>query len=103
VSREATENTLRAVRTVLGLALLAAAVASTSALATINARPRPVKDCGSIAALGKRVTVDIAEGRFPLTCSAARAVMSKYLAARLRFTQPGHVGSVFYRKLKFDC
>jgi hypothetical protein len=92
-----------AVRAVISLALLAAAVACTSAVAAVGIQPQPVKACGSIAVLGKRVTVDIAEGVFPLACSAARAVMGKYLAMRLRFTHPGHVGSVFYRKLKFDC
>jgi hypothetical protein len=90
-----------AVKAVISLALLAAAVACTSAVAARN-QPQPVKACGSIAALGKRVT-DIAEGRLPLACSAARAVMGAYLAMRLRFTHPGHVGSVFNRKLKFDC
>jgi hypothetical protein len=91
------------VRAVISLAFLAAAVACTSAVAAVRSQPQPVKACGSIAALGKRVTVDIAEGRLPLACSDARAVMGDYLAMRLRFTHPGHVGSILYRKLKFDC
>jgi hypothetical protein len=54
--------------------------------------------CGLIRFLGRPVDVDIVEGRFPLTCGAARAVMSRYLARRfVRY------GTVRHARLTFEC
>jgi hypothetical protein len=56
------------------------------------------RSCGFIQARGKRVAVDIAEGRLPLTCGAARAVMSRYLARSF----VGY-GTLRYGTRRFDC
>jgi hypothetical protein len=54
--------------------------------------------CGFIRLRGKQLAVDIAEGRLPLTCRAARAVISRYLARSfVRY------GKVRYGKRTFDC
>jgi hypothetical protein len=56
------------------------------------------RSCGFIQARGKRIAVDIAEGRLPMTCSAARAVMSRYLAGSL-----ASYGTLRYGIRRFDC
>lgn len=56
------------------------------------------RSCGFIRALGRRIAIDIAEGRFPLTCGAARFVMSRYLSRRfVRY------GTLRYASLTFEC
>jgi hypothetical protein len=56
------------------------------------------RSCGFIRAHGRPVAVDIAEGRFPLTCGSARMVMSRYLARRfVRY------GSLRHARLTFEC
>lgn len=56
------------------------------------------KGCGFIRARGRKVAVDVAEGRFPLTCSAARTVMSRYLARPFVLH-----GTVRQGRLTFEC
>jgi hypothetical protein len=64
------------------------------------------KTCGLIHLRGKPLAVDIDEGRLPLTCFAARAVMTRYLAiARVHRWSSG-AGSYrhpIYRSLPFSC
>jgi hypothetical protein len=61
-------------------------------------RSRIRRSCGSIRVRGKQVAVDIDEGRLPLTCDAARAVMSRYLGRRnVRY------GTVRYGTRTFEC
>jgi hypothetical protein len=56
------------------------------------------RSCGFIQARGTHVAVDIAEGRLPLTCSAARAVMSRYLTRSfVRY------GTLRFGTQKFEC
>jgi hypothetical protein len=56
------------------------------------------RSCGFIEGRGNRVAVDIAEGHLPLTCAAARAVMSRYLARSfVRY------GTVRYGTRRFEC
>jgi hypothetical protein len=56
------------------------------------------RSCGSIHARRKQVAVDIDEGRLPLTCDAARAVMRHYLGYRVV-----RYGSVRYATRTFEC
>jgi hypothetical protein len=54
------------------------------------------RECGALGTPEKPVLVDITEGVLPLTCVAARGVMSRYLSRRDN-------GSVVYDGLMFDC
>jgi hypothetical protein len=86
----------------------AAVIAGTGASRTTASYPRPERACGSILSGGKPVAVDIDEvgGGMKLSCSAARGVMSRYLAIARRHRWPGGTGSgrrLIYESLRFDC
>ena len=54
--------------------------------------------CGSIHARGKFLAVDIADGRLPVTCVAARAVMTRFLGRPV-----AGYGTVRYGRRTFAC
>jgi hypothetical protein len=89
------------------LAALIAAISLSAATATIStAAPRPsiVKACGAIPAKGRhqRVDIDEARGDIPRSCSAARAVMRRFLRHAGGYDGP-NASSVAYKGRTYNC
>jgi len=77
--------------------LVVLAVATLPTTSQADSQPSSVKDCGSIQALGKRLAVDIARGRFPLSCESARRVIRRYLGrGGRRYDILAYEGMVFH-------
>lgn len=93
----------RAGAMVVAVAVLLCAVGVTVAAA--GSRPPLVKACGAIHAKGRKQRVDIAEahGHVSHSCSAARAVMRRFVRrARAAYTGPNST-QVNFRGKTFSC
>ncbi|MGN6558108.1 MAG: hypothetical protein ACTHLH_08880 [Solirubrobacterales bacterium] len=86
------------------LVAIVSVCAATAAVTTAAPHPQIVKPCGAIHARGKRQRVDIdeARGNVARSCSAARAVMRRFLHHAGSYSGPNG-SSVTYKGRTYGC